>query len=83
MSYKDKVEEYRVSIRRKHINEKMAHIRAKRNEFYPTEINIVDIKASIAKIITSNIKDIYLNVAEIKQYSNNEEISSYLSTFFN
>jgi hypothetical protein len=83
MDYKQKAEDYRVSIRRKNLNEKMATIRAKHKEAYSEIDNPKAVVEHIKQILSSTDSgNLYKNVKDIKLSSQNAEVMVFLKNQF-
>lgn len=81
MEYKQKAEEYRVSIRRKDLNERMARMRAKCKDEYDEVEDPQKMVKRIVGILDSN-DSCYKHIREIKLASQNEQVMSYLKSKF-
>lgn len=81
MEYKQKAEEYRVSIRRKDLNERMARMRAKYKEEYE---DVGDAQQTVERIagILANNEGCYKHIREIKLASQNGQVMTFLKSKF-
>lgn len=83
MEYTKKIEEYKVSIRRRHVNEKLANLRVKHQSASPETGNISEILAQIKSLFdNATIEQLYAKVDELKKYSQVPAIVNALKDYF-
>jgi hypothetical protein len=81
MDYRQKSEEFRVSIRRKNLSEKMAAMRAKQTEAYSTLENPQAMVERIKGWLGSSL-ELYAHIGEVKLASQDPQVMLLLKGNF-
>ena len=83
MEHKDKIQEFKVSIRRNQLNHKIVNLRAKchphQNHYQDTEAIITNIRQLFN---TPDAHLLYSKVGQLKQYSQSPQIVTILKDYF-
>lgn len=83
MEYNKKVEEYKISIRKRQVNEKLANLRVKYLGTQGDINNVEDVISSIKSLFSqASISVLYKKVDELKIYSQNAKIVNVLKDYF-